>query len=133
MASPRRTDQPNTVKVRWAKTPLRAPGLPVRRHGHPVLRHPRGHEPGTRERAKSRAVAITDPDNVVLLCNYHNLGRGRPGCGEESGAGEVTLFQPEPKPAFTPWQEHSKTSQDATFAKQATATAQREIRYSSHL
>ena len=37
------------------------------------------------------------------------------------------LFNPTPsKPPLTPWQEHSKTSQDAAFAKKATATAQRE-------
>jgi len=36
----------------------------------------------------------------------------------------MSLF--ETSPPFTPWQEHSKTSQDAAFAKKSTAAAQRE-------
>lgn len=43
----------------------------------------------------------------------------------------MTLFDPDPtgflaKPPWTPWQIHSKTSEDAAFAKKPTAAAQRE-------
>lgn len=60
------------------------------------------------------------------MLTHGDAERGLGGDLGASGGVLAALFDPDPRPVFAPWQEHSQTSQDAAFAVKRTAGGMRE-------